>query len=251
VIRLDSRIGSGELEHLFRPYGVRVAKTKLDFGDVDFFGNGPQGLSSIVIERKVIQDLITSMYRRRLSGHQLPGMTENYDFCYLIVEGIWRPGEDGALEMFNGDGNWTRGYGRPIPYRAVDNYLATLELQGGVIYRRTATPRETVACVMDLYYYWTEKQWREHRAHAQVYVPDGYTEPTGRRLRLAPREVSLVERVAMQLPGVDTLGKDAADRFMTVEDMVRADQRDWEEVRGIGKVKAKKIVEAPRWKRQG
>lgn len=249
MIRLDSRVGSVELERLFRPYGIRVEVTTLAFGDIDFYGNGPHGLASIVIERKVIQDLVNSMQSRRLSGHQLPGMLENHDYCYLIVEGIWRPGEDGALETYNGSG-WTRGYGKAIPYRAVDNYLSTLELQAGVIYRRTSGPHETVATVVDLYHYWSDKEWHEHRAHSQVYAPSDHTPDGRRRLSLAPRQVSIVEKVAMQLPGIDSIARGVAGHFLTVEDMVAADEKEWMTIPKIGEVRAQAIVNGPRWKRR-
>jgi len=116
-IDLDYRTGSGELEKLFLPYGIKVNRTKLEFGDLAFEGRGPHGACSIVIERKRITDLIQSMESRRLSGHQLPGMAERYDYCYLIVEGIWRPGQNGELEIRNG--SWSTGHGRALSYRAV------------------------------------------------------------------------------------------------------------------------------------
>ncbi len=240
MIRLDYRTGSGELEKLFQPWGVKVVKSKLDFGDADFFGNGPTGLCNIVVERKRITDLIASMQSRRLSGHQLPGMAEQYDYCYLIVEGIWRPGNDGELEIH--DGAWSVGHGKALHYRAVDNYLSTLELQAGVIYRRTATPRETVATIVDLHHYWNDKPWLEHKAHTAVYAPA--EAGRGRRLSLAPRSISLVEKMAMQLPGVDARGREVAKRFKTVREMVLATEREWLEVEGIGKLGAKKIMTA-------
>lgn len=241
MIRLDYRTGSGELEKLFRPWGVKVQKTKLDFGDADFFGNGPKGLSAVVVERKRIEDLIQSMQSRRLSGHQLPGMALQYDYCYLIVEGLWRPGDEGELETHNGSG-WNSGHGKAIHYRAVDSYLATLELQAGVIYRRTASPRETVVTIVDLYRHWNDKLWSQHRAHEAVYAPGEARQ--GRRLTLAPRKVGLVEKMAMQLPGVDSKAREVARKFASVREMVMAGEEEWLEVEGIGKVGAKRIVEA-------
>src|SRR5262245_5878451 len=106
MIRVDSRSGSGELSPYFEPYGLVVEKTHLDYGDFDFEGSGPKGKCGVVFERKRIEDLVDSMQTGRLSGHQLPGICENYDYGYLIIEGIWRPGREGFLEIGNRNG-WT------------------------------------------------------------------------------------------------------------------------------------------------
>lgn len=251
-ISLDYRTGSKELAPLFTPYGIKVETKKLDFGDLAFEGNGPTGRSSIVIERKVIGDLVASMQSKRLSGHQMPGMAESYDYCYLIVEGIWRPGPDGELQMGQGTfdaevafgGRWSSGYGnRRLLYRAVDNYLATLELHAGVIYRRTLSPAETVAVVVDLYRWWNEKLWEAHSSHLGVYAP-AIAKPGKGRLNLARRRVSLAEKWAMQLEGIETKAQQVAAHFGSAKAMANAEAGDWLEIKGIGKVIAKQAVEA-------
>jgi len=240
VIRLDYRTGSWELARLFEPFGIRPQRSKLDYGDADFVGHGPNGECAVVVERKTIHDLVASMQSKRLSGHQLPGMAEQYDYCYLIVEGIWRPGEDGELEINNG--TWSRNHGRGIHYRAVDAYLTTLGLLAGVVYRRTASPRESVWQIVDLYRWWTDKEWAKHKAHDTVYAPaDGQQ---GRRMSLVPRRVSLVEKVALQLPGLDQRAREVAKKFGSVREMVLATEKDWLIKGAVGKVGAKKIVEA-------
>jgi ERCC4-type nuclease len=249
-IELDYRTGSKELAPLFTPYGIQVKVTRLEFGDLAFEGNGPWGRCGVVIERKRIQDLMASIQSRRLSGHQLPGMADAYDYCYLIVEGLWRAAEDGAVEVGHGSmtgehfgGRWTSGRGRGMHYRAVDNYLTTLELHAGVIVRRSLTAVETVCQVVDLYRWWNEKEWGEHSAHVGVYAPAMVAQGKG-RLNLAHRVAGLTEKMAMQLPGLDKKAQLAAERFRTPRAMVNSTADEWQEVKGIGKLTARKIVEA-------
>lgn len=253
-IALDYRTGSKELEPLFRDYGIQVEVKKLEFGDLAFEGNGPQGRCAVVFERKVVSDLIASIQSRRLSGHQMPGMADAYDYCYLIVEGAYRPGPSGEMQVgqgsFQGDvtfgGRWTGGFGRrPLLYRAIDNYLATLELQAGVIFRRTLSPVETVAVVVDLYHWWNDKLWNEHSSHLGVYAP-AVVKAGKSRLNLARRKVSLAEKWAMQLDGIDTKGQLVAEYFGSARAMANADPLEWAGINGIGKQTARQVVEAIR-----
>jgi ERCC4-type nuclease len=248
-ISLDYRTGSGELEPYFAAFGIEVVKKKLDYGDFSFEGRGPHGHCAIVVERKRIEELVAAIQSRRLSGHQLPGMAEQYDYCYLIVEGVWHPDPDGQLEIGYGSmdgaerfgGQWRTSFGKGMHYRAVDNYLSTLELQAGVIYRRTMSAAETVFQVVDLYRWWQDKEWAAHTAHQAVYAPAAMT---GRRILMTRRDVSLLEKIAMQLPGLDAKAERVAAHFGTLKAMVAASEADWTEIKGIGKASAKRLVRA-------
>jgi ERCC4-type nuclease len=237
-LRLDSRVGSVELAPYFNSYGLKPQITRLDFGDVDFMGRGPSGECAVVVERKVINDLIQSMQSRRLSGHQLPGLADGYDVCYLIVEGIWRPGNQDQLEIRNGQ--WRESPRGGFSYRAIDHYLTSLEQRAGVIYRRTSTPRETVACIVNLFRWWREKAWDEHRSHDMLYAPVS----DGRRMSMYVRKPNLVEKVACQLPGVDRKARDIAAKFANVRELALADEATWQSIKGIGVKGAKTIVRA-------
>lgn len=249
-IRLDYRTGSKELYPLFRPYGIQPEITTLEAGDIAFEGNGPRGRSAITIERKQIEDLIQSIESKRLSGSQLPGMDDQYDYAYLIVEGVWRAGPDGEMQIGRGSfesestfgGRWLPTRGR-LRYRAVDNYLATLELHAGVICRRTLSPEETVAMVVDLYRWWNDKLWAQHSSHLAVYAP-AVIKPGKGRLNLARREASYAERFAMQLPELDTKAQRVAEHFGSGRVMANANEAEWLRIKGIGKVTARLAVEA-------
>lgn len=247
-LSIDDRVGSVELAPLFLQWGIQAQVKRLDFGDLAFEGNGPNGRSAICVERKRIEDLIQSMESKRLTGHQLPGMAEQYDYCYLIVEGIWRPGAQGELQVGRGGFEADRFGGRWVTYprllyRSVDNYLATLELHAGVIYRRTLSPQETVAVVVDLYRWWREKLWHEHSSHLGVYAP-AIPRPGKGRLNLARRTISYAEKFALQIPGLDAKAQAAAEHFGSGRAMANAGIEDWIQIKGVGKTIAKQAVEA-------
>src|SRR5271169_4444109 len=127
MILLDDRVGSHELLPYFSPYGVQVESTRLDYGDACWVGKGPDGDCMVGVERKTIGDFISSMRGKRLAGHQLPGLMSSYEFTYLIVEGIYRPGETGELEQRQGHGKGKSGWGwkgMGVRYREVDNHLS-------------------------------------------------------------------------------------------------------------------------------
>jgi ERCC4-type nuclease len=247
-ISLDYRTGSKELAPLFVQYGIQVQVKALEFGDLAWEGNGPKGRCSIVVERKRIEDLIQSMESHRLSGHQLPGMAEAYDYCYLLVEGIWRPGPQGEMQIGHGSFEADRFGGRWMPcrsrlqHRSIDNYLATLELHAGVIYRRTLSPQETVAVIVDLYRWWNEKQWAAHSSHLGVYAPASPS--TKGRFSLVRRKVSVAEKMIMQLPELDAKARRVAEHFGTAKVMANATEAEWVAIKGVGKVTARKAVEA-------
>lgn len=236
MIRIDSRIGSSELAPYFTPYGIRPVVTRLEFGDVEFTGRGPKGECMVGFERKRITDLLDSIRTRRLSGHQLIGMAEHFDYVYLMVEGIWRPGPNDEVEISGPTPQYV------MSYRQVDNYLATLELKSGIIYRRTSNPRETVCSIVNLYRWWNDKDWVDHESHQQVYAPADAVE--GRKFSLLSRKPTVLERVCMQLPGLDSRARKVAEHFTSLREMALADEKAWRDVPGVGKIGAKRIVEA-------
>lgn len=240
---MDNRTGSAELAKHFTPYGIRCELARLDYGDFDFEGKGPKGRCAVVFERKRIEDLVQSMESGRLSGHQLPGMSKEYDYAYLIIEGIWRPGPDGQLEV-NNSGRWV---GRRTHTRAITNYVMGLALRAGLLPWRTGNQQETVAFIVDQFRMF-DKAWAEHRAHDVVYAPASRSE--GFRLSLMPRKIRRAEKVAMQL-GLQDKARYAADAFRSVKTLVNATPEEWSRVewrtrkgqkRKIGMVTGEKIV---------
>jgi ERCC4-type nuclease len=239
LIFVDDREGSKDLHAKFlRKYTAVLVR--LDYADVMFGGQGPDGPVDIGIERKVIGDLLNSITTGRLSGHQLPGLVKDYYKSYILIEGRWRMGGDGVIEMYH-RGRWQPiRHGRRYKYTEVHSYLTSLETMAGVSMRFTRTVAETIATVQSLYDWW-QKDWEDHKAHMMMSKP----QPTS--IFLNPDGPSLLRRMAVELPGIGwERAKYVEAVFPTVERMVRATQKDWEEIPGIGKVTAKSAFNALR-----
>lgn len=251
MIVIDDRQGAKELVRYFSPYDVHVEVTRLEFADICWDGNGPDGPCMIGMERKTITDLLHSMRENRLSGHQLPGLHRDYAFVYLIVEGIYRPGEHGELEH-NLNGKWLPvGGTRPVMYREIDSYLSTLETRGGIIVRRSSSRQETVAQIVNLSKWW-EKDWEAHHAHQVIYCPTPDQLISSRKVsfisaeetirRKYGEEAVLCWKWAAQLPGIDRKAELVARYFGSGRRMAMAGPKAWQKIEGIGKVTAEVAV---------
>ena len=241
MIIIDSRTGSAELAPLFPP-GSDTTVSKLDFGDFMFLGNGPDHtLVSVGIERKALKDLLNSMVTGRLSGHQLPGMAEQYDYTYLLVEGIWRFNPDtGVLEAMTG-AFWTDVCLGPRRFMAkeVIAFLNTLVIKAGVHLLYSHNRKETVQVVTALYHWWNTKQFEQHTSHLS---PSKAHKGAHGEIQLM--KPTLVRRVASEISGIGWgKSKEVSEYFPTVLDMVQATEKEWTNIDGIGKGIAKTAFE--------
>ena len=245
MIFIDDREGSKELypriNSEYNPLLVR-----LDFADFMFDGNGPEGLVQVGVERKVIGDLLSSISTGRLVSHQLPGLLKDYYKVYLVVEGMWRPGEGDVLEVYKG--KWyPLSHGRRYKYQEIIGFVNSLAVSTGVVTIFTKSMRET-ALMLEALYRWWGKGWEEHRAHAEmssIVPPNPF---------VSPCKPPLVRRIAAELPGVGwERSVHVADKFETVEKMVAAGVDDWMDIKwvtgkgrnmGFGKVTAKQAWDA-------
>ena len=91
MILIDRRENNGILQ-LVQRLDVDAMETELEYGDCCFSGSGPDGQCVVGIERKRIDDLINSMKDRGCPGIRSRGMSKAYDFMFLVVETVWRPG---------------------------------------------------------------------------------------------------------------------------------------------------------------
>jgi ERCC4-type nuclease len=236
MLYVDRRVGSAELYLPLQARRLPVELTTLDFGDLALVGHGPGGHSLLIgIERKRITDLVQSMTSGRLSGHQLPGLVEMYAHRWLLVEGAYREADNGLLEIPTGRGRWetTR-----LMHSAVEAYLLTLTLRGGMHVHRTFDTKASITWIAALYHWWTAKTWAEHRSHLATHQPADpgiWSRPT------------LVHRMASQLPGIgDEKAAAVAKHFRTVTEMVEATEAAWRQIPGIGKTLAAGAVKALR-----
>ena len=208
----------------------------LEYGDIAFSGNGADGQVEIGIERKKIGDLINSISSGRLSGHQIPGLLDNYFKVYIIVEGICRENPTtGELEILHGT-KWThldRGR-RKFAYRDVWAYLSTIEIMTGIIVRHTTNTLETTAQIEWLYKWW-QKPWEKHHGHLQLHKPP-------QTMLLRTEKPSLIRRMASELSGIGwTRSREVEKYFGTIRKMFEAEESEWREIEGIGKLTSKNV----------
>ncbi len=236
MILIDPRAGSNELTAPLTLAGLPCIETTLEFGDLAFIGRGEQGVQvNIGIEHKKLPDLVQSLTDDRLAGHQAPGMLITYDRSYLIIEGEWDVDSGGNVVVPTRiKGRATRLKGCP-PASILQQRVLTLEHRAGLRVRWTRSQQETIRYVSALYRFWTDRDLDEHRSHLALHAPDLD------RAVLAP--VSDKRRIAAMLPGVGVQKSEAVDRhFQSMEEMVCADTSEWQQIDGIGKTLAARIV---------
>jgi ERCC4-type nuclease len=236
MISIDDRIGSKDLLKYF-PKG-EAKLTRLQYADAAFMGKNSQGVLAVGVERKKLEDLLSSMQTGRLAGSQLIGLTSSYDVVYLIIEGLWRVGADGVLEKLKGR---KKRYWRPVILgkrkymaRELDSFLNTLQLKVGVLVRESGTARHTAMIIRNLYG-WYQKD--DHISHLAIHKNRFRDEDV---LLTRP---PLIRRIAAELDGVGWKRSLAvAKRFDSVAELARAREAEWLEIPGIGKTIAKRVV---------
>lgn len=242
MLLVDPRVGSKHMAPLFTKLKVEYEVTPLEFGDVAFLGNGPDGPVRVGVEIKGGRggsDFLQSMQSDRLVGGQIPGFVENYDRRYLIVEGL-RTGRNGLL--------WTpprSGVSRPRPVFMADvkKYLTGIE-ESGIRVRFTRTPKGTAGVIArELYGFW-QKEYKDHTSIPAnvLYVPTVFS------LRQEDESIARIRRVLVSLKAGVGVGrsKAVAQHFGSVIAMANADAAAWEGIDGIGKQIAGDVIEAVR-----
>jgi ERCC4-type nuclease len=235
---VDRRDGSRPLIPLLRARGASCQEGTLGYGDVQIEGRGPGGCPVLVgVEYKKLPDLAQSIDNGRLVGHQLPGMLESYNDVWLLVEGIWRRGENGLVEVPRGR-TWSALLAGRNGFSSLslDGFLLTLQIKMGIKLVLTGTSSQTVDWLLALNHWWTAKEWEEHRAHLAFDNSNSLS---------AISRPTLLRRVAKELPGVGWERSSAVARhFGSVVDMATAPRREWEEIDGIGPTIAGRIISA-------
>lgn len=238
VFLVDDRIGSKDLLAPLQRMGVPAELARLEFGDFSFIGRGPEESQILIgIELKETNDLISSLRSDRFAGHQLPGLLRTYDRVWLLTEGIWRADPSGTLETFSGGWRAPTAGRRPMLLADLEAWLLTQIIRGGLQNWHTATRFDTLRFLSVLYHWWTSKALTDHKSHAVIYHA-----PLDRASFAEP---STFLKLATCLPGV---GYDKAVSLEThfagsFGALMAASLKELEQVEGIGKVLARRIVE--------
>lgn len=188
------------------------------------------------VERKSLMDFLQSMTTGRLSGHQMVGLTAQYDWVYLLVEGIWRPDKDsGILQRINRRGRWVAAAqgARRFMARDIYNFINTLQVMCNVITVTTSSRWESGKW-LDANHGWWQKGWDKHKSHLQFHKPVTHAHLT---------KPNLVTRIASQFDGV---GWDKAKKIgehFGIQDFMGASEEELMEIDGVGIKIAQSIIE--------
>lgn len=238
MISIDNRVGSKELLGHFAK-GV-ASLTHLEFGDASFLGLDHGNTVAVGIERKALSDFLNSMQTGRLAAVQLPGLRACYNHVYIIVEGIYKSDQNGRILVPRG-GSWVGFHlgKRQFMARELDNFINSLCVEAGVMVRETSNLHRTAGVIYNLYNWWQKKSHESVQAmHKHRFPDDG----AGGVILQPP---SLLRRVSSELPGIGwKRSLDVSKHFSSVASMVEAGVEEWVKVPGIGKVVAKKVVDA-------
>lgn len=242
MLLVDNRTGSNELAGGLQALGLPVDLTTLEFGDVAFEGRGVAGEPLWVgIEFKQLTELAEAI-KGRLPGHQLPGLVQNYERRYLLVEGEWETDKQGRLLHRSKLGAFAPILGMP-PAIELQKRLLTYATRGGMQFIHAAKRKHTLSWLAALYRFWTDVDLDQHKSHIAIYNRDVD------EALLKPKS-QFVQTIAT-LPGVGREVAMAAEReFGNIRVACQALAQDWAalEVNGrkFGAKRAEKVVEAIR-----
>lgn len=237
MLLVDERIGSKDLLIALQNQGVPAELAHLDSGDIAFIGRGIADAPVYIgVELKRTTDLIGSLRSGRFQGFQLERLVNTYDRAWLITEGMWREGDGGVLEVYNGGWERARAGIRGVMVSDLETWILTQTIRGGLGYRHAVHRRDTIRFIAVLYAWWTEKSLDEHRGHEAIYLPSPdraqFVEPSTERKML-----SCIPKVGWE--------KSAAleAHFGGVRGVLAASEQEITEVDGIGKTIAKIVRE--------
>lgn len=234
MILCDAAVGSRELLTGIRSLGCDAEVVNGLSTDFQWTGEGQKSAVLVGVERKTISDLLESIRTHRLGGGQVGRALDCYDYYYLIVEGPWRRGEGGMLEI---GWPWHEPKGQ-FRYAEVGHFLDRMRVFGGVLVWRTFDQDETVATLVDLYEEW-QQSWEERLGKRVIYAPAPTPPRDGKFFQ---SKATPVQSWLYQLPGMgDKKTFDLAPRFAAPRAIVDMQSHEWENLPGIGPTGVRKL----------
>lgn len=245
MILISPAFGGGEKHsHDMRPHfealEVEHKLHPMDFGDFSFIGNGPDGFIRIGVELKTVEDFVGSMQSGRLTGYQIPGLTEHYHRVYLIVQGVYKIDRKSGLLMVPRGRMWRalRLGRRPVLWAEVERFITGLE-EAGIRMRYTRSSWETAQIVSRVLEPFWDKPYEDHKSFNVLYQPVP--------LQIA-KDDPVTHRMRLVAQCFDKIGwartKVVAKHFASIHEMINAEQNEWEEIDGIGPGIAAEVVKA-------
>jgi len=232
MIQVDSRTGSKELLDYF-PVGT-AELAQLDAADFSFLGTCAGEPVLVGVERMTLRDFVNKVWSGRLYNVQVPKLIASYNYVYVVIEGSYQS----SRGYVSTHGKRLKGgNSKEIKYQQLQCMLYTLVHTTPVRLLQTDNERDTVCVLLSLEYWWKDSAL--HTSNKKIYAPQPVT---GGRQLYATR---LIHQVARQLPGIgDSKVVEVATHFKSVSAMINATAKEWQELDGVGKVTAERIVKA-------
>jgi len=230
-------------------FGDICTPLSIPFGDFNFTGiwfeNEPIWIWG---ERKKLGDLVNCIQSSGRLLRQVQDAKEaGYSQFFLIIEAMFRPNpQTNALQYRRGK-TWTDYHINPkdpksaiISYKRIVDFLNQLDFYCGIRYRITASPKDTVRKVLDLYHMFQTAP-EDHGSLKQFET----TTETGAAFLSKP---SLIRRVVKEM---DKIGWDRSkgfeEEFSNMADFCKVvaegDLKRLLKVKGVGKGIAQSILD--------
>lgn len=203
-----------------------MSVTRLDSADFVIAAGG----HTLGVELKTIGDLLRVVFDGRFAGSQLPAMRATYERCALIVQGPYRRGDMGALEMPRGPHRWeTPQWARTMDWARFEGWQMTMQLMAGLPIIRRQTEQETVEWLVRADD-WV-RRWDEHASH------EAWDTSYGQELWAEPgKGPSRLALMLKEIPGFEVKRAIAAAlHFRTMRAAACAEPLDWTAIKGVGK----------------
>ena len=230
MLLVDYRAGSAELLAPLRKMGLPAESGDIP-ADLAWEGRGEKGTPVMVgVEFKKLGELVQSLRTQRLQGHQLIKMRDNFEFCYLVIEGELLYDQVGKLLRRCG-----RRQFRPLPggmaAQELFKRVQVLHLRGGLNPIWTRTRYDTLIQLAALYRVWTDKALDQHDSHIAIYQA-----PT-----LAP--VSEFRAFISRIDGISLRKSLSIEKHFggSIRRAVNASMAEWMQIDGIGPLIARHI----------
>jgi ERCC4-type nuclease len=218
-----------------RAHGI-ARPIEVGYGDFSFFGVWEAGVPIRVSgDRKKLGDMLKCLHDGRYV-HQIQRARETgIGHLFLVLEAIYRASPvDNIVQVKRGT-RWVDAEPR-TDHARLDSYLDQLAVYGGVLVKRSHSPRETVELVLNLYLMF-QRTPESHGSLRSIYTP-----PRPQSMSFLNKPPSLLRRWASELPGVGWKLSGGVERaFDSALEMVICPPRRWPKVKGIGKVTLDRI----------
>jgi ERCC4-type nuclease len=230
LISVDPRAGSGKY---LPKLGVLAESCTLKAGDFAWDGKSGGKKVPVGVELKTVPDAIACMRSGRFATNQAPEMLRIFDVRYFIVQGVYRNGPQGWIEIMK----WGKWYPSipSVPYIALRHWLTSIRFLGFQVVE-LGYERDVVDWLLAEFSWW---QKDEHTSLRQADFGGGAlvgVEPPRVRNSWARK----------MLRAVPMLGwgrsRAAAQHFGCIKTAVNASVDEWCAVEGIGKGLANQIV---------